>query len=143
MDTIRKTCYISNDLTNFDPKEYFEDNDYWNEILENVDDDTNINNIKSKIVSTKNYSLAKFVIRDSSKMKLPTRFFIVAEEIFTKEELKLLEPYCQCRICTASYFSLNRWFDCRCCFGCIKMGKRYASERLVKQARRLHEAKKN
>jgi hypothetical protein len=60
--------------------------------------------------------------------------FVVAHRIFTDDELKPLEQYCNCPYCSRSWYNLTRYCYCKCCYGCIQAGVEYASEHRIKYA---------
>ena len=65
-----------------------------------------------------------FLYTDIKKLKKEDkREYVIAEERVSEEELKELSKYCQCAICTASWFNITRHFMCPCCVGCLKIGE--------------------
>lgn len=48
-----------------------------------------------------------------------TNRWIVCEEVLNNIEQTELIPYCQCLVCTTSYFNINKMSMCPCCYGCI------------------------
>lgn len=134
--TIKSYHTIAN-LKYFDPDVRFKYSDFWTEITE-----TNPDPIIKLPSDGKSYELMKCVITDELD-KSNKRIFVVAQEIFSEAELQKLEPFCQCDICSAPYFSINKWFGCRCCVGCIKSGVDFVSEYNVKRARELYEVNPN
>lgn len=46
--------------------------------------------------------------------------YIYVEEELSKEDLAILEPFCQCIKCQSSWYHLSRYITCGCCIGCLK-----------------------
>ena len=55
-----------------------------------------------------------------------------------KNELKELEPYCQCSICSS--YNPFKYLKCKHCVGCIKAGYGFANQTLIKNAKLLKES---
>jgi len=72
----------------------------------------------------------KFMAYGGSK-----KIFLIAQEVYSEEELKKLEPFCECDYCSGSYFNPLSYFECGCCCGCIKAGPDYARKGVVEKAR--------
>jgi len=45
--------------------------------------------------------------------------YVIAKEDLKEIDLEKLQPYCQCTICTASWYHYVKYFGCRCCYGCL------------------------
>lgn len=59
--------------------------------------------------------LHKISLKDYEQLK-----YVVAKEYLEQNELNELSKYCQCSVCTASFFSLAKYFTHPCRFECIK-----------------------
>lgn len=125
--------YSFADINVFDPVKYFEDKDYWVEITaDNSAPELDTTNDENKTYYIVDYTIADYEDRDKK------RSFIVAEEQFSEEEIKKLEPYCRCQVCIAPFFSLKRWTTCRCCVGCLQSGELFVRDYTVKKARKYY-----
>jgi len=47
--------------------------------------------------------------------------YVIAMELLSPEELKILAPYCQCQKCVAAWYNPMKYIACGCCIGCLKI----------------------
>jgi len=115
-------CYTSQASSiTFNPKEYFAEYHYWEPYDENkLYEKESYDREYVKEYGILNYQNALYDI--SFGNGAPNQLFVVANENLSLENAKLLENDCQCSVCTASFFSLTRYFSCSCCHGCLKSG---------------------
>ena len=45
--------------------------------------------------------------------------YVVVEEEISKDDIEKLQPYCQCKMCTAAWYNIFKFIYCRCCIGCL------------------------
>lgn len=119
--------------------ESLQDHDYWKEITR--EEATNLNTKEYE----KDYGHGQRTYRNKVfRLTLEDRYFLVATEKWTEEELKSLAPYCICDSC--QYYQLYSgwavvWYfakygmPCGCCCGCVK--SHFPSAYIVQLARRV------
>lgn len=59
-------------------------------------------------------------------------YYVVAKKLYNS--LELLEKYCSCLKCSASYLNPLKYIWCPHCTGCIKAGKGFTKDEYIKQA---------
>lgn len=114
-----------------DPKELFSGYDWWEEYDE-----------------TKTYEKEKYThdhghgslvyqntLIDVGILAEEVRYFVVAQEIVSDEEMKELVPFCPCDICSMWWFDPRQFIVCPCCVGCIKTGRSFRNNSNIKEAR--------
>jgi len=55
------------------------------------------------------------------------KYFIVAEEVFSSEELESLFEFCPCQVCDNSWRDIYRYFVCTHCVGCVGSSNAWGS----------------
>lgn len=137
----------SEDLSTFDPKLYFKEYDFWKE-TSHMSEDMEYDNVADKLDTTntegKNYTVQLIKVKDRNvplEDNLNAKYFFVAEEKYSEEELSKLRPYCRCIACKASVFSLEKYFACRCCVGCLYASDDRISHYVVRETRKYYRLK--
>lgn len=140
------------DLSTFDTSTYFKEYDFWKE-TSHTSADIEYDEVTEKLDTTnpegKNYTVKLIRVKDcgvklgdeSLEAKLKSRYFFVAEEKYSEEEILKLRPYCRCIACKASIFSLEKYFTCRCCVGCLHASEERISHYVVKETRKYYRLK--
>jgi hypothetical protein len=132
------TTYGHHDLASFNAHDYFSNYHHW-EIFD-----------ETKVYSSKpfdhdygygehKYVYRLYIIRLHKYDEKIEKKYIVVEEILNDEELKKLERYCQCEICTASIFNITKYFNCRCCVGCLKAGNGFLRQKIIDATRNAYQ----
>lgn len=142
----------SKDLVTFDPKSYFEKYDFWKETsylyadmeYDDITDKLDTTNPEGKkyivkIIKIKDHGTP--ICEESLEDKKKARYFFVAEEKYSEEEILKLRPYCRCLACKSSIFSLKYHFTCRCCVGCLYASDEKISHDVVKETRKYYRMK--
>jgi hypothetical protein len=62
--------------------------------------------------------------------------YMAVEEVLSCEQLDELSKFCRCAICRAKWYNISKYFKCRCCYGCLKAGVSYATQRAIDEAKR-------
>jgi hypothetical protein len=68
-------------------------------------------------------------------MSVNDKNYVYAREEPSQEELKMLEPYCRCYVCTANWYNISKYFACRCCIGCLSAWDIHPNSRILKETR--------
>jgi len=121
--------YIQKD-NNTNIEDYFVEYDHWEKYSEN-----------------KSYSRRSYQAAYKGMMKEYQNFLIVFEDDETEEfyvvakrirnELELLEPYCQCYRCVCSTLNPLKYLWCPHCTSCIKSGPGFAKQEYIDKAKVL------
>jgi hypothetical protein len=149
------------DLSKFDPQSYFANHDFWKETTYKSED-VEYEDVEDKLDTTNNknimYEVELVRVKDSNiklsdvcddisdelkSDKSKVRYFFVANEKYSEEEILKLRPYCRCIACKSSYFSLNKYFACRCCVGCLHYSDERISDYVVKETRKYYNYKQS
>lgn len=140
-------------LLTFDQKSYFKEYDFWKETsyesenmeYEDISNKLDTTNSKGKkytivLIKIKDHD-AKIDVKESIEDKLKSKYFLVAEEIYSEEEITKLKPYCRCLACKASIFNPEKYFTCRCCVGCLYESNNKIRHYVVKETRKYYKLK--
>lgn len=140
-------------LSKYDFESNFKEYDFWKETSyesENMEYEDVTNKLDTTNSEDKKYIITLIKIKDhaakncmieSLEDKLKSKYFLVAEEIYSKEEIEKLKPYCRCLACKASIFSFEKYFTCRCCVGCLYESDDKIRHYVVKNTRKYYKLK--
>lgn len=91
-------------------------------------------------VDGRTYQNVLHCLHPAKSMDGPEMRYVVQHEIISEEELKRLQPHCQCPIHRMSWWQPAKYLTCPCCVGCLDCGIDFASPSVIKKTREFVDA---
>jgi hypothetical protein len=121
--------YVQKDSTT-NIEDYFVEYDHWEKYSETKSYSRRVYQAAYKGMM-KEYQNFLIIFEDDDKEE----YYVVAKRI--RNELELLEPYCQCCRCVCSTLNPLKYLWCPHCTSCIKSGPGFAKQEYIDKAREL------
>ncbi len=107
--------YSRFDSTKFDADDFFKSRKSYDKFELYDSGKTYTNDV---IIDDRKYQTTLYTLKDNVADKV--LHYVAYEELFDDEYVNRLKPYCRCYVHKLPWYTINKYFYCKCCYGCLK-----------------------